>query len=191
MTKLEALKKGREIKQEKQLRAFYDTYKETITRKGAVSFEQWRERLNETIKMNPHYNKFKTKSGIRMIAAAKQSMRVKEYMSQDEIGALYVIDALKETKTGRMIKWGKKSTTTFLPTHNQRIPEMAGGFITTTQKYREETMYDVLRSKLGVGRKLELFYNEDTNSYHFIGSKGQEYQIVIDRYNHIQDIVEV
>ena len=181
MTKKEIVAKARAVKQEKLLKNLYEENKFNINKKGYVGYEAWRERVVSNLKTNPKYSDLKEKGAL--VSAGRKYLRTKEYIDQDRIGELYVREALKETKTGRMIKWGRKET--FNKATNRYEYE---------DKYREETMYDVLRQKLGYFNKavkLEMFYDETTKSYHFIGSDNLEYEIAIDKYHNVKEILLV
>ena len=104
----EIVAKARAVKQEKLLKNLYEENKFNINKKGYVGYEAWRERVVSNLKTNPKYIDLKEKGAL--VSAGRKYLRTKEYIDQDRIGELYVREALKETKTGRMIKWGRKET---------------------------------------------------------------------------------
>ena len=172
---------ARQARQEKLLKKLYEENKFLINNKSYVGFEEWRYRVIKNMNDNPKYKDLKEKGAL--LSAGKRQLRTKEYIDQDRIGEMYVREALIKTKTGRKIKWGKKEV-----------------FNKNTMRYeyedkeRDETMFDVLRKYLGHGKKavkLNLFYSEETRSYHFIGADGKEYEIAIDKYNNVKEILKV
>ena len=178
MTKAERLKlleKANKVRQEKLLRKLYEENKYDINLEHYVGYQAFKNQVLTNLETNPNYKDLK--EHYSLVSAGRKLLRTKHYMEQDRIGELYVREALKATKTGRYIKWGKKEEF------------IEGKGYVYTPKTREETMYDVLRSKLGFGKKLELFYDRESKSYHFIGKGGLEYEIAIDKYKNIKEIL--
>lgn len=172
---------ARKARQEKLLKKLYEENKFLINNKSYVGFDAWRNRVIKNMQDNPHYKELKEKGAL--LSAGKRYLRTKEYIDQDRIGELYIRESLVETKTGRKIKWGTKSY----------VDPKTGKWV-IEDRMRDETMFDVLRPYLGYGRKavkLDLFYSEETRSYHFIGADGLEYEIAMDKYHQVREILMV
>lgn len=179
MTKEERLKlfeKAKKVRQEKLLRKLYEEHKYDINLNHYVGYEAFRNQVLTNLETNPNYKELKEHKAV--VSAGRKLLRTKHYMEQDRIGEMYVREALVETKTGKKIKWGQ--TQEFI---------QGQGYV-YKDRTRDETMFDVLRTKLGARRKLVLFYDKETKSYHFIGKGNQEYEIAIDKYNNVRDIIE-
>lgn len=166
MTQKEALAKGRAIRQEKLLKALYEENKAAINKNHAVSYTAFKNRIQQLIKTNPRYEQFK--EGDRLVAAGRKHLHTLEFVSRDEIGIENIKEGLKSMKTGRKIKWGREIT-----------PPGTPWWVRGAIKYKEETMFDVFRRIVGVGRKFNIYWNEESRTYRFTGKDGNEYEIIV------------
>lgn len=173
MTRKEALELARKVRDEKLLFNLYEKNKFKINEKGYVGYEKWKNRVVANMESNPKYE-----GTTSLFAAGKRTLRTKEYMTRDELGKQYILEALKSTKTGRRIKWGKTDV------------NVTGRGVVEGPRFRKETMYDVLRSKVGVGKKVDIWYDKDRKTYLFQGQGGVVYQIITNQYKNITNIVE-
>lgn len=174
MTKKEALAQARKIRDEKLFRDLYEKNKFAINEKSYVGFDAWKARVKKAWDTNQRYENVKTLTG-----AGKRMLRTKEYIDRDKIGEFYIRESLSKTKTGRKIKWGQ-----------QLIWEKDGKGPRYIDRYRDETMFDVLRAKVGIGKKIEFEYDYDTRSYHVIDEYGNQiYEVVMDKYERVLEIV--
>ena len=168
MTRKEALEKGRKIREEKLFRKLYEDNKALINQKGAVTFSMFEARVKKAWGDNPRYSEVKS-----LVGAGRKMLHTLEYISKDQIGIENIKAGLKSMKTGRKIKWGK----TIAPTGAQHFG--ADQPTVYFDKYREETMFDVFRRLVGVGHKFDIYWNEDSKTYRFIGQNNLEYEIIV------------
>ena len=190
MTRKEALELARKVRDEKLLFNLYEKNKFKINEKGYVGYEKWKNRVVANMESNPKYE-----GTTSLFAAGKRTLRTKEYMTRDELGIQYTLESLKSTKTGRHIR-----------TKGKADYNVTGLGTVEGPRFREETMYDVLRSKVGIGKKVEMWYDKDSKSFLFYGiakeyDEDEErwkivpdvkvvYQIITNQYKNITNIVE-
>lgn len=167
MTRAEALKKGREIRQEKVFRALYEQNKHLINKNHYVSYDMFKRRVEKAWALGGKesqkgYGKVKS-----LVAAGRKMLHTLEYIDKETISIENIKEGLKAMKTGKMIKWGKPKFTGFKE-----------GVAQYTQKEKEETMFDVFRRIVGVGNKFDIWWDETTKTHHFMGADGLEYEII-------------
>lgn len=163
MTKQEALKKGREIRQEKIFKKLYEENKTLINQNHPVTYEMWKARVKKAWGDNPRYSEVKS-----LVAAGRKMLHTTEYISKETIGIENIKEGLKKMKTGRTMAWGKPKFTGYL----KGVPQYR-------QTTKEETMFDVFKRLTGVGRKFDIYWSEESKSYHFIGKDYLEYEIIV------------
>lgn len=163
MTKQEALQKGRKAREEKLFRSLYEQNKAKINQNHYVSYEAFEARVKKAWSDNPRYSEVKS-----LVGAGKKMLHTLEFIDKETIAIENLKEGLKATKTGRMIKWGMKETFNKITTRYEY-----------TQKYKEETMFDVFRRIVGVGKKHEIWWDKDSETYRFMGADGLEYEIVV------------
>lgn len=167
MTRNEALKRGREIREEKVFKRLYEENKALINQTHPVTYEMWKARVKKAWGDNPNYSEVKS-----LVAAGRKMLHTTEYISREQITIENIKEGLKKMKTGRKIKWGK----TVAPTGAQHfgMDEPAGYF----NRYKDETMFDVFRRIVGVGNRFNIWWDKDTKTHHFMGADGLEYEII-------------
>lgn len=162
MTREEALKKGREIRNEKILRNLYEQNKYTLNQDRHVSYEQFLNTVKDNIKNSPRY------SGLSLVQGAKKYFRTRKFMTAEEIGVENIKSRLKELKTGEKRVWGREKTYAGTP-----------WWVKGELKTKEETMYDVMRDLIGWNKRVDMFWSDTDKSYHILGKDGQEYALMI------------
>lgn len=162
MTRQEALKRGREIREEKVFKRLYEENKALINQTHPVTYEMWKARVKKAWGDNPNYSEVKS-----LVAAGRKMLHTTEYISREQIAIENIKEGLKKMKTGRTIKWGRKET------FNKATMRYE-----YTDKIREETMFDVFRRIVGVGNKFDIWWDSNTKTNHFMGADGLEYEII-------------
>ena len=168
MTRAEALKKGREIRQEKVFRALYEQNKHLINKNHYVSYDMFKRRVEKAWafggkEAQKGYGEVKS-----LVAAGRKMLHTLEYIDRETLAIENIKEGLKTMKTGRKITWGKPKFTGFV----NGVPQYE-------QVEKEETMFDVFRRLTGVGKKFNLWWDENTQTYHFQGANGLEYEIIV------------
>lgn len=172
----EAIRKARKIKEEKQFKAFYEENKMQINRDHYIGYEAFKRNVEKNIKSNPRFDlkdPDNPNKQMGLVAAAKKTLRTKHFMEQDKLGAMNIVDIMKMQKTGNQKLWRRVKT--YAPS----------GDVIYTNKMREETTFDIFRSKLGILERGEdimsrIYYDKSTKSYHFTGQGGVDYEIIYD-----------
>lgn len=103
MTRLEALAKGRAIRETKILKKIYESNKELINRDHPVGFTTWLNRIKTNQRDNLAYKEDS------LIRAAHRYMHSREYVSAETVGIENIKTALKRAKTGKKIAWGRRT----------------------------------------------------------------------------------
>lgn len=158
MTKDQALLIGRAKRTGKILKKLYEQNYELINRDKATSYKQFIARVVRNKRKNVRYEEDS------IVRAAHRTLHTLEFVDKETIGIENIKAALKKVKTGNQIKWGKEN-----------LPAGTPWWIKPAQKYKDETLYDVLRARLGHFKKQEWYWHaEDGGAYHIKTEDGDE-----------------